>query len=293
MPCYHPLRAFRLEDGSITFVERGRLDGSLELPCGQCIGCRLERSRQWAIRCVHEASLHKQNIFLTLTYRDDALPAYGSLSYRHVQLFLKRLRRHIAPMKVRFFCAGEYGEELRRPHYHMCLFGWSPSDPYPVAKDLYSSKLLEQLWPHGHASFGEVTFASAGYVARYCLKKINGKDARHHYEAGIDPTTGEVITLEKEFAHMSLKPGIGAGWFKKYSTEVYPFDEIIINGKPVKPPKYYDKLFDKIPFNDLDQVRAQRELDAYNLRSDNTSERLAVKEQVTTARSNLSKRKLP
>lgn len=292
MPCYHPMPAYRMKDGTVKFVERGSVEGHLTLPCGQCIGCRLERSRQWAIRCIHEASLHKQNCFVTLTYDDNHLPANGSLSYRDVQLFLKRLRKLIAPQRVRFFCAGEYGDELTRPHYHLCLFGYTPTDRYSVKKDLYGSPTLDKLWPYGYVSFGAVTFESAAYVARYCLKKVNGRDARQHYEAGVDPDTGEVLQLQPEFTHMSLKPGIGAGWFNKYSTEVYPCDEVIINGKPVKPPKYYDKLYDKIPFNDLDQIRAQRELDAYILRGDNTSERLAVKEQVTTARSNLSSRNL-
>lgn len=293
MPCFHPMPAYRLEDGSVVFVERGAVAGHLTLPCGQCHGCRLERSRQWAIRCVHEASLHKTNSFVTLTYADHNVPMYGSLSYRHVQLFLKKLRKLIAPARVRFFCAGEYGDELQRPHYHICLFGWTPPNPYPVKKNLYGSPTLDKLWPHGFASFGEVTFESAAYVARYCLKKVNGKSSSRHYER-LDTDTGELVQIEREFAHMSLKPGIGRGWFDKYSTEVYPQDEVIINGKAVKPPKYYDKVYDKIPFNTLDEVRAQRELDGYksHLLGENLAPRLAAREAVAIARSNTSLRKL-
>lgn len=291
MPCFHPLKAYRLEDGSIVFVERGKVFAELELPCGQCIGCRLERSRQWAIRCVHEASLHKTNSFVTLTYSDEHLPSNGSLRYPDVQLFLKRLRKLLAPAKVRFFCCGEYGDETFRPHYHLCLFGWRPSDGISIGKDIYESATLKKLWPHGHSSFGDVTFESSAYVARYCLKKVNGRVAASHYER-LDLQTGELYQLEREFAHMSLKPGIGATWFDKFTSDVYPSDEIIIKGKPVKPPKYYDKRYAKTNPDDFESVLVQRELDAYLLRSDNTSERLAVKEQVTVARSNLSKRKL-
>ncbi|MEO5355656.1 MAG: hypothetical protein H7835_21005, partial [Magnetococcus sp. XQGC-1] len=89
---------------------------------GQCVGCRLERSRQWAIRVMHEASQHEHNCFITLTYNDDNLPANGSLNYRHFQNFMKRLRKYYVEFTVRFYMCGEYGENFARPHYHACIF---------------------------------------------------------------------------------------------------------------------------------------------------------------------------
>src|SRR6187549_2683574 len=91
MPCYHPFTAYQLDDGRIVFAERGKVKRSVVLPCGHCIGCRLERSRQWAVRCMHEAQLHDVSSFVTLTYDDSHLPYHGSLDYTHFQKFIDRL----------------------------------------------------------------------------------------------------------------------------------------------------------------------------------------------------------
>ena len=130
MPCFHPLRAFKTSAGEVVFTEHARYDivTQLSLPCGQCSGCRLERSRQWAMRCVHEAAAYDCNAFITLTYDEENLPADGSLNYDHFQLFMKRLRKAIEPNKVRFYMCGEYGEENGRPHFHACLFGYDFPD---------------------------------------------------------------------------------------------------------------------------------------------------------------------
>ena len=131
MPCYNPLKGYRSRTlnasgkRSIVFnLREGYVDQPIEVPCGQCIGCRLERSRQWAVRCVHEASLYKNNCFVTLTYSDDKLPSDGSLHFDHFQKFMKRLRRFYDDSRIRFFHCGEYGEQYSRPHYHCCLFNF-------------------------------------------------------------------------------------------------------------------------------------------------------------------------
>ena len=137
MPCYRPIKGYRsrrlnAETGKrpVVFNPRdGFYDQPVDLPCGQCIGCRLERSRQWAIRCVHEASLHERNCFITLTYRDECLPTNGSLDLDAFQKFMKRLRRRFGE-GVRFFHCGEYGENFGRPHYHAILFNLDFSDKY-------------------------------------------------------------------------------------------------------------------------------------------------------------------
>lgn len=174
MACFHPLRAFKTSCGEVVFSELGRYDIALQLslPCGQCIGCRLERSRQWAMRCMHEASAFDSNAFVTLTYDDASLPPNGSLKYSDYQLFMKRLRKAIEPSKVRFYMCGEYGEEEFRPHFHACLFGFDFPDKVKFkttgsGSTIYTSKMLETLWPHGLCSTADVTFESAAYVARY------------------------------------------------------------------------------------------------------------------------------
>jgi hypothetical protein len=121
--------AVRMVDGSVKFVSRNKkgVDGTLELPCGQCIGCRLERSRQWAMRCLHESSLYDRNAFVTLTYDDEHLPPGGSLNYPDFQRFMKRLRKN-SKSPIRFYMGGEYGESTLRPHFHVCLFGYDFPD---------------------------------------------------------------------------------------------------------------------------------------------------------------------
>jgi len=124
LTCYHPLRAFKTVSGTIVFNgNKPNIKEALNLPCGKCIGCRLDRSRQWAIRCMHEASLYERNCFITLTYSDEFLPNDRSVNVRHFQLFMKKLRKRFGP-NIRFYHCGEYGEKTSRPHYHALLFNF-------------------------------------------------------------------------------------------------------------------------------------------------------------------------
>ena len=122
---------------------------------------------------------------LPLPIPPNSFPADGSLNLRHVQLFLKRLRKKFTGVKIRFFCCGEYGPKLGRPHYHLILFGLDFDDKILFKKaksgNLYTSKILSDCWGKGYVTTGAVTLQSAGYVARYCLKKINGQMADAHY----------------------------------------------------------------------------------------------------------------
>jgi hypothetical protein len=296
--CFHPLKAFRTACGEIIFNPHRRdTVADLTLPCGQCVGCRLERSRQWAIRCVHEASLHKDNCFITLTYAPEHLPFDNSLHYRDFQLFMKRLRKRFPDSKIRFYMCGEYGENFGRPHFHACLFGWNFPDRklFFTSKHgdkVYRSDTLEELWPFGLCSIGEVTFKSAAYVARYIMKKVTGKAAYAHYhEIDIDGVSRETPRTP-EFTKMSLKPGIGAGWFDKYKDDVYPHDYVIVNGKKVKPPRYYDKKYAESDPFDYDELEFHRFSRAREKLHDNTPERLAVRKEVLEAKLSKLKRNL-
>ena len=289
MPCFHPLTAYQCANGEVVFQERKRFDvvKTLSLPCGQCVGCRLERSRQWAMRCMHEASLSKQNSFLTLTYSNDHLPDRGQLDYKDFQLFMKRLRKRIHPVKPRFYMCGEYGETTSRPHFHACIFGFDFPDKKPFKRSgsgslLYRSALLESLWPQGQSLIGDVTFESAAYVARYVMKKVTGFNAKSHYER-VDDDTGEVFSLVPEFTKMSLKPGIGAGWFEKFKSDVYPHDYVVVRGKETKPPKFYDRLLERTDPEAWENLQFERDAAARLNFPDNTDERLLVKETIKTA----------
>lgn len=304
MTCYYPLTAYRDSDNTIKFREPRNCLETLTLPCGQCVGCRLERSRQWAIRCAHEASLYQKNSFITLTYNDSNLPIDKSLNYEDFQKFMKRLRfsqsghqpNADGSRPIRFYMCGEYGENFGRPHYHACIFNYDFPDKKlwkvtPSKSRLYTSEILSELWPFGYSSIGDVNFQSAAYVARYIMKKINGRAAETHYEH-VDPDTGEVFNRKPEFNKMSLKPGIGKGWFDKFNSDVYPSDEVIMNGKKMKPPKYYDRQYELLSPLEMDEIKHERYKNSNKYLLDNTPSRLMVREQVQLANLNQLKRKL-
>lgn len=260
MPCFTPLTAYHgkevLSSGkrAIVFNTSAALTGlPLALPCGRCIGCRLERSRQWAVRLVHEGSQHQEKCFLTLTYDPAHLPTDGSLDVSEFQRFMKRLRKRVAPSKVRFFHCGEYGEQLGRPHYHCILFGFSFPDRVLFRRgsepslNLYTSVLLSELWPLGFSTVGQVTFESAAYVARYVVKKWFGVNADDHYRG-----------RRPEYVTMSRRPGIGAGWIEKFESDVFPADEVVLRGKKMSPPKYYRQRYEITAPLEADLLRTRR-----------------------------------
>ncbi|AXL14649.1 replication initiator protein [Microviridae sp.] len=250
MQCTSPITGYRAVEGGgiVQSVQKGYADQHLTVRCGQCIGCRLERSRIWAIRSVHEASLYDKNIFATLTYDDDNLPWRGNLQRPDITNFFKRLRKKTA--KIRTFYCGEYGDETKRPHYHALIFNYCPDDKELMfVKDghrYYRSEKLDKIWRKGHVNFSdEVTFSNASYTAGYVTKKATGKHAKDKYQ-WIDPDTGEVHEITPEFQGQSLKPGIGQPWIEKWLWDVYTKDEIVIDGTAMRPPRYYDQQCEKL-----------------------------------------------
>ena len=267
MPCYTPIRAWRgkkLPSGkrAVVFKASERapalVDAELTLPCGHCIGCYLERGRQWAMRCVAEASCWKRNCFVTLTYDDPHLPLDGGLRLSDWQLFMKRLRKYARGVRIRYFMCGGYGELKKRPHFHACLFNWDFADKvlWSIRKDvrLYRSPRLEKLWGKGFATVGDVTFESAGYVARYVLKKVSGGLV---VEGDlVDKSSG--VAVPKEFTTMSrggrLKDknlgGIGKVWFDKYKDDLYPSDFNVVRGVKCKPARFlYAHLYAELAYH--------------------------------------------
>ncbi len=233
------------------------------------------------MRCHHEASLYENNSFVTLTYADEHLPLDMSVNVKEVQDFMKRLRKHYEPNRIRFYACGEYGDKEGRPHYHLLLFNHEFLDIYPWKKSkggdmLWRSPTLEKLWPYGHSSIGTVNFKSAGYVARYIMKKINGDRASEHY-AFMDQY-GEIHQRKPEFTTMSRKPGIGAKWYEEYQNDVYPFDEVIIEGKKIRPPRYYDTAYELTNPKEHRKLKWTRLKNLRKHADNNTPERLRVRE---------------
>ncbi len=289
MACFHPLSAWRTRDRAITFDQRFAVGFVFLLPCGQCRGCRLERSRQWALRCVHEASLFEENCFITLTYSDKHLPSNGSLNKKHWQDFMKRLRSRFVGRRIRYFHAGEYGAKHRRPHYHACLFNFDFSDKKLFKRDngvsLYTSDSLDSAWDLGFCSVGSLTFASAAYCARYIMKKRLGDSVANdmHY-LGCDEITGDLVELEPEYATMSRGGtgglgGIATEWFKRFSGDVFPSDEVDLGGRRYRPPRFYDCMFELSSPEDFARIKADRVRASYRVKDDCTPGRLAVRER--------------
>lgn len=200
----------------------------------------------------HEKISHARSSFLTLTYDQVHLPAYGQLLKRDLQLFLKRFRKNVGP--IRYVACGEYGERHRRPHFHVALYGHDFVEDRlfyktsPVGDSLYTSRLLSSVWPSGLAVIGDLTFESCAYIGRYLTKRLNYGDKLSPLPLGIDPETGEMIFPNPEFLLCSKGrksgEGIGGEWFKQYfDVDVLPHGRVITSqGTPAPVPRYYKKL---------------------------------------------------
>lgn len=238
--------------------------------------------------------MHENNIFITLTYDNEHLPESRSLYYRHFVLFMKRLRKKFGE-DIRFYMAGEYGEQFGRPHYHACLFNFDLPDKvlWKMEREnpLYTSEILTNLWGLGFTSVGGVTFQSAAYVARYIMKKVTGDLASDHYE-WMDPETGEFHQRKPEFTQMSRRPGIGSTWFEKFKTDVFPSDFVVVNGKKVTPPRYYTNQYELLYPDEVRQLKVRRKKRAKKRAADNTPARLRVREKVLESRLKQLKRTL-
>lgn len=276
MPCYHPMLGvpeYRSENGNWVFVPRGRYDPKLAdnwiwldkenkrgdrpkpvmIPCGRCIGCRLDQSRSWADRMMLELNTcDGKGIFLTLTYDDDHVPFteddYGSfgaltLDKTDLQKFFKRFRKAMPDKEVRYYAVGEYGSGTLRPHYHAIIFGvsfddfpdWKPYKSNPLGDQLYFSRWLqEKVWKNGICVFSDVSWKTCAYVARYVQKKIfNGHELLK-----------DKFGLQPEFAVMSRRPGIGARYLELHP-DLFEYQKIYVSSydRGITIPKYFlDKL---------------------------------------------------
>lgn len=250
MSCYHPHYALDLgvnaETGKkiIKFLPR-RYDSNLKdlrskygednvlcLPCGHCVGCCLDYSKEWAVRCALESLYYPDTSwFITLTYDNEHCPEF--LFKRPVQKFIKDIRN--AGYKVRYFAAGEYGsaENTHRPHYHLILYGLPINDLKLWKKSktgyLFTSEMVSKFWPYGFITIAHATFQTAGYIARYCLKK-------------------RMVKNDDEFILMSKHPGIGQRYFEDHAEEIIKYDKLVGNfGNSLTSPspRYFDKLAEK------------------------------------------------
>lgn len=294
MPCFHPLQGYHKPGGGWTPRKSGTAGIPLDVPCGQCIGCRLDYTAQWAARLVHESRCWPTGIFATLTYDDQNLPPNFSLRPRDTELFWKRLRKSQAHRKIRYYLCGEYGEENLRPHYHAIIYNYRPSDEKVVISGhvrAYESASLQALWGLGFVQYGDIAPESCAYVSRYVTKKVTGSRAQAHYER-MDPESGVISSVLPEFSRSSRRPGIGRLHYDEFHRDLYPSDFIIVAGRKQPVPRYYDKQLEKADPRLYEQLKELRRKRARTRRADQTPERLAVREQCTRAKLSAKKRTL-
>lgn len=249
----------------------------MEIPCNNCVGCKLERSRQWAVRMMHESKFYDDNCFLTLTYSNENIPLNYSLDLRHLQLFFKKLRRSL-DHKIRFYACGEYGDLFWRPHYHAIVFNHDFADKKPWeiinGKQHYISETLTKIWGHGHATTSDVTYESAAYCARYCQKKLKTNDdygASRYFR--VSPVDGVCYSVKPEFSVMSRRPGIGSAYAERFKSDFYPSGFVVVNGVKQAPPRFYLSKLTEKEQNKL--KRQSRRLSLKNKPHTTTERRLA------------------
>lgn len=262
--CFHPLSAFLMTvNGKSRVLFKhpypwfGEPLPAVHLPCGKCVGCRMDNARMWAIRCLHESQMHEDNAFVTLTFNDENL---HDIRKDDVQKFFKRLRKALKGKRLSYYAVGEYGDLSHRPHYHALVFGWYPHDAYywsgngPTA--LFRSPFLERVWPYGNSLIGNVSYESACYCTRYCAKAL----------------------ASGGFALMSRRPALGRSWYDRYGSEVSVHDGCHVPNTDcfVRPPRYYDSLAD--PW-DLDLRKERRRVAATARHAGETTDRLLQREE--------------
>ncbi len=298
MPCYKPLKCqqyYSAKTLKIVSDFRSKTPNA-ELPCGRCLGCRLEHAKEWALRCYHENLIHEEkgqdSMFLTLTYAPEHLPKDHGLHHEHFQKFIRSLRKK-TKKKLRYFMSGEYGEPteknnfIARPHFHAIIFGYRPADLKLAnirnGSRNYISESLTHHWPYGTHEIGYVSFKNAGYVARYVLKKQQ-----------LDKSTGELPHDGKTppYIRMSNRPGIGKTWFDKYQTDLFPHDYAILpDGRQTTVPTYYRKLLERENPALAETLRAAR-IEKAKTNPDNSPDRLLVREFIQTKKAERLKREL-
>ena len=249
---------------------------------------------------MHEASLHRDNCFWTVTYDDPNLPPGGSLRMADVSAMIKRLRRRVQPLKFRFQAMSEYGPQTFRPHYHGLFFGFNFPDRKVFRRTgagelSYVSDLLTEAWGLGHCEVSDLTIKSVRYCAKHNVDKLDGALADEFYE-WLDPETGEVHHRERETSRYSNRPGIGAGWLEKFETDCFPTGFVISQGCKVPVPRYYKRILkDRFKLRGSDAgERRLVQIDDFMVMSrkakararspevvaNSTPERLAVREEV-------------
>lgn len=293
MACAYPLHQFKLSDGSFSFTERGDVIGVNYVPCGQCNLCRAQKAAEWTTRLVQEGFMHRNAICATLTYSDDQLPELGSLSRAEFRLWKWRLRdfvRRKHGVSIVVDGVGEYSPGRLRPHYHVCIYGWWPHDAVRwstsgAGNQEWVSQSLSDLWKKGRVTFQPFSEGAASYCAGHQAWKLTGGVAADRL--AVRDVDGTLLgRREKEFHAPPGHVGLGATFFEKYRAQMIALGYTVVGGKKVPLPKYYLRIAEKFPelADGLSELKAQRELGAFNALENSTDARMAVREECAAER---------
>jgi len=216
MKCLKPIILFKN-------VNRQLYPDGLEVPCGKCEACRIQKRNEWCVRMIHELDSWTDAVFVTLTYSEDKIPSHESLVKSDLQKFFKRLRKKIEPNKIKYFACGEYGDQTNRPHYHAIIFGLSQKD----------HDIINECWGLGIIHTGIAEPASMRYVAKYIQKKLSGELAKEVYE---DTNRESVFCLTSK--------GMGKNFVLKNAKQITDNCGFTLFGTPMSFPRYYLKILE-------------------------------------------------
>ena len=241
MRCVHPVTLARKDC-------YGHPQGVLEVPCGKCAVCCKERSKAWALRLMMEKLYWNDAIYITLTYEDEYLPLVKptltsdghltlpySLCKRDLQLFFKRLRKAISPLKIKYYAVGEYGGQTFRPHYHAIVFGLSYS----------FEPVIAEAWKQGFVKVEEVNIRTCNYVAGYVQKKLYGN-------------YGKDVYGNREFPFSLMSKGLGKKYVIDHCDEMLCDGFIRFDGITLSIPRYYWKMMDKEGLVDYWDIKSRK-----------------------------------
>jgi len=317
MPCTNPMKAWvsgKTENGKdnyhFTRPQGVAYDSHQLLPCGKCLSCQIDKSKEWATRGFHESQTHTENSFITLTYDEEHLPKHSTLVKKDLTNFIKLLRYYINKgrtkddpdwIETKYLAAGEYGskQNSHRPHYHICLFGYEPRDKQfffsnKWGDSVYTSETISKIWKNkGYITISPLTYRTVAYTARYTVKKIVTKEDRQQDDYWIDKETGEtnynpvaykkgLLMKNKIPEFITMSQGIGKNWHKKFAKDTHK-DYITVNYGKHKVPRYYDKLMEKEDPQRLQAIKNKRILAA--IQNEKTPQKL--KQEATIKRNHV------
>lgn len=266
------------------YIKKFAFTRELNLPCGWCLGCRLDNSRMWALRMMHEARYSTDNYFITLTYSDKNMPFGGDLRYSDLRDFFKRARHLFQGVPspttrrpkrrvvteddpaFRYFACGEYGDKTLRPHYHFCAYNFKIDDlrPFKQTKTgmYFTSQSLTETWRHGHVIVVKLDWACAKYVSGYVTKKMNTHEGVRLLSPETEDEEAQYYTIQRAFQ----SKGLGLEWYNANKKEVWDLDGCLFGGKyMVRVPRFYFKQLQRDDPDKAEDVLMRR-LEKYAVR---------------------------